>query len=245
MASRARETAFIVGAGFSAYAGLPLQSAFTDELLRGREFAPGPSKYIVSELEKFVRNTFGHSRPDKARNWPALEDIFTCVDLSANSGHYLGPKYPPVELRRIRGLLISRIIRMLDQYCERAKRKNAPEWKAMLGFFGVLDLERCAFVSMNWDTVVERFIAGVETGRDIDYRCGAIKAVFPEETWVIETTKRKENNVPVVKVHGSVNWLYCDNCRNLFWFPADEALRIADQILRDKDWRVLGEKKAR
>src|SRR5262249_42264711 len=58
---------------------------------------------------------------------------------------------------------------------------------------------------------------------------------------------------PIIKIHGSVNWLYCDNCRQLYWFPADDAVQVAMQLitalearklkLRDSDacekWRCL------
>ena len=40
---------------------------------------------------------------------------------------------------------------------------------------------------------------------------------------------------PVVKIHGSANWLYCDNCRQLFWFHPDQSMKIADQLIRDDD----------
>jgi hypothetical protein len=40
-------------------------------------------------------------------------------------------------------------------------------------------------------------------------------------------------------MHGSVNWLYCDCCHRLYWFPADRSLEVAQQILRAEEWEQI------
>jgi hypothetical protein len=45
--------------------------------------------------------------------------------------------------------------------------------------------------------------------------------------------------MPVVKIHGSVNWLYCDNCRDLYWFPPDDAIRVAMQLITPQEAKKL------
>ena len=40
---------------------------------------------------------------------------------------------------------------------------------------------------------------------------------------------------PIIKIHGSANWLYCDNCRQLYWFHPDQSRRIADQLIKTDD----------
>ena len=83
------KVAFILGAGFSTYAGLPLQREFTAALLKGRDFNKGPSKALVDFLSLFIHDTFDHSKIAGPKFWPELEDIFTSIDLSANTGHHL------------------------------------------------------------------------------------------------------------------------------------------------------------
>lgn len=85
------ENLFIVGAGFSHYAGLPLTTNFTEALLDvTRLKLDGPSAFQVEFIKKFVTATFDHAPSAAAKYWPHLEDIFTCIDLSANTGHHLG-----------------------------------------------------------------------------------------------------------------------------------------------------------
>jgi hypothetical protein len=55
--------------------------------------------------------------------------------------------------------------------------------------------------------------------------------------------KRKRSeaaiSVPVVKIHGSINWLYCDNCRHLYWFPVKDGLSVAMQLLTGREAKRL------
>src|SRR5665213_2033172 len=150
---------FIVGAGFSRQAGLPLTNDFTEKLLDVKGSMPSQSSLIVKFLKLFVEKIFGHgvsSRPDE---WPELEDIFTCIDLSANTGHHLSGRYSPSDLRTVRRALIVRIIRMLDQTYNRRSKRPDKIWDALEDFFSTVRADRCAFLSMNWDTVIERGLA--------------------------------------------------------------------------------------
>ncbi len=94
-------TAIVVGAGFSCHAGLPLTNSFTEAILEAREFGKGPSRILVDFLSRFIHDAFDHSTRASAKRWPELEDLFTCVDLAANSGHYLGSTFSPADLRTV------------------------------------------------------------------------------------------------------------------------------------------------
>lgn len=50
-----------------------------------------PSKALVKHLRKLIRRVFDHSAQAQSKYWPALEDLFTCIDMAANTGHHLGP----------------------------------------------------------------------------------------------------------------------------------------------------------
>jgi hypothetical protein len=163
------QTMFIVGAGFSHYAGLPLTSKFTEALLEARGFGVGPSRILVEFLSSFIHHTFGHAKSAKAKYWPDLEDLFTCVDLSANSGHHLGSAFPPAHLRTVRRAMLSRIVRMLDQRYQTGRRNKGPEWRRLDELFARLDPKRVGFISMNWDNVIERKLAAVAASPSIDF----------------------------------------------------------------------------
>ena len=260
MQNRKIKTVFIVGAGFSYHAGLPLTSQFTEALLEGRQFRSGPSRVLVEFLRGFIRQAFGHDKSNKAGHWPDLEDLFTCVDLSANSGHHLGSHFSPAHLRTVRRALLARIIRMLDhRYRMRHRNKLSGAERNLDSLFRTFDAREVAFVSMNWDTVIERKLSTISLFPAIDYCCDAVAALVPRlpERDELESERSyfrrlpryqeitaaalpiswgvHEKSVPVVKIHGSANWLYCDCCRGLFWFQPEASDRLSNQLVTADD----------
>jgi hypothetical protein len=256
------ETVFIVGAGFSHHAGLPLANEFTEGILEARKFSGGSSRTLVDFLSRFVQDAFDRSTKAGARSWPNLEDIFTCVDLSANSGHHLGASFAPADLRTARRAMLSRIIRMLDEKYDAARKRKKPEWRRLDDFFWAIRGRSVGFISMNWDTVIERKVALAFQDVLLDYRCDALPAIIPEppdevyepkeyahamKNGVVITVaplpadrRKVDASLPIVKTHGSANWLYCDNCRQLFWFDPGQSARIADQLIRKDDLVRIG-----
>src|SRR5271165_4914243 len=139
MSAKQIKTVYIVGAGFSGYAGLPLTNGFTDAILAARRFEGGPSKLTVDFVSHFIRDSFDQSTKAKGDKWPDLEDIFTCVDLSANSGHHLGRAFAPADLRTVRRAILSRIIRMLDQSYTKGRRHKSADWHLLDKFFSSIN----------------------------------------------------------------------------------------------------------
>ena len=239
------ETVFILGAGFSHYAGTPLQEKFAEDVLRGHDFSDEqPSKIIVDSLAEFVDYVF-HVGTDVP--WPAWEDLFTCLDLSANSGHHLGRKYSPRVLRTIRRAILSRIIRMLEQRYKNALKDKVQRIKIQRldTFLSAIDVRKAAFVSLNWDAVLELRLMEQLTDVYFDYGSHVRRAQFKQSPDLRITAiddKAPGQRIRIAKMHGATNWLYCDNCRRQFSFAADRTGSVAMQLMRNEDWRVLSPK---
>jgi hypothetical protein len=151
-----RTHVYVVGAGFSKYAGLPLQSDFTEALLASRSDKAHPMQPLIAHLGKFIHDAFDHNESAKAKHWPNLEDVFTNIDLAANTGHHLGAMHAPSKLRMTRRVLLARMMYMLNERYLEAETSKADDWKKLDTFFKALKIDRSAFISMNWDTVIER-----------------------------------------------------------------------------------------
>jgi hypothetical protein len=204
-------TTFILGSGFSKCSGLPIQSEFSKFMLADK-FDSNIDKEITIILKDFLANVFGW---EKRKELPSLEDIFTCIDLSASSGHNLGFHYEPRHLRSLRRLLINRVFSVLDDFYE-----PSPEIKELLRLIYKspnLD-DRCNFVVLNWDIVLEKHL------RDLDRHC-RINYCTPCYDWINLSSQQDSSGVPVCKMHGSSNWVYCDNCKSLF-YKLDEKLPL-------------------
>jgi hypothetical protein len=239
---RARKinTAYIVGAGFSWYAGLPLQEKFTSELLEPIKDKNNPDYALVRYLAEFIKAVFDHSRSAPAKYWPNLEDIFTCIDMAANTGHHLCFDFPPSRLRTVRRALLTRIITMLHNNYGRARDEDSFHWRQLRNFIRRVRVNDSAFISMNWDTVIEQRISELREIDNFDYRCRAVASDFPSNGQAVERLRARVGvALPVIKIHGSINWLYCDSCRGLYSFPAAQSATIASQLLSPEEWKQI------
>lgn len=235
------EHLFIVGAGFSYNAGLPLAAEFTRQLLEVSKLEKGRADPILVEcMRAFVDEVFGDGSGLVPEEWPQLEDLFTTIDLAANTGHNLGSTYSASDLRTIRRILIIRLIRMLNISFRTKKDNPDKAWEHMTEFFRDVPTDRVAFLSMNWDCVIEAMLEEKQGALNVDYGCSAIAAIFYKQRVV----QRKpgptpKKSVQVLKPHGSVNWMYCDACSRLYWFPASATRLIAAQLFKHSDGEVV------
>jgi hypothetical protein len=231
---------FIVGAGFSRNAGLPLATEFTQKLLDVTKLKNPASAIVVECMRSFVDEVFGDRSELAPEDWPQLEDLFTTIDLAANTGHNLGPNYSASDLRTIRRTLIVRPILMLSTSFNTKKRNPDKAREYMTKFFSDLLTDRVAFLSMNWDCVIEAMLDETQGVRDVDYGCSAIAAVFNKQGVVqLKPGPTPQKSVQVLKPHGSVNWMYCDACSRLYWFPASQTQSIAARLFKDSDGEVV------
>jgi len=190
-------------------------------------------KTITAAIGEFLQNTFYWRTGDPV---PSLEDIFTMIDLSANTGHNLGRKFTPKLLRAVRRMLVYRVFQILDQdyhhspAIERFLDRHLPRACE----------ERTHFIVLNWDIVLERHL------EKYDYL--AVDYCITATPWN-DVIDQAPLTVGIVKVHGSSNWVYCDNCKSLFYdryqklslaikaglVKAD--LRLFDESVRSKPYR--------
>lgn len=214
-------TAVILGAGFSKCAELPTQAEFFDLLLAPELSRTPLQKCITEVIEQFLKDVFGWSA---GQPLPSLEDYFTCIDLSANTGHHLGIRYTPKMLRAVRRMTIHRVLQIID-----FKYRPSP----VIGtFLRQVLTQDAGFVVLNWDLVLERALQ--DLGReDMDYG-------FECHDW--HTGERRPpsgQGVLVAKINGSSNWAYCDNCAGMF-FDLNRKLALHEMVgLVKADFRLF------
>ena len=190
-------------------------------------------------MRSFVDEVFGDGSRLVPEEWPQLEDLFTTIDLAANTGHNLGSTYSASDLRTIRRILIIRLIRMLS-ISFRTKKDNPDKAREyMTKFFRGVPTDRVAFLSMNWDCVIEAMLDETQGVRDFDYGCSAIAAGFKNGAVQRRPGPPPKKSVQVLKPHGSVNWMYCDACSRLYWFPASATRSIAARLFKHSDGEVV------
>lgn len=172
----------------------------SDQFLETPIDTPHPEieQEITERLVAFWRQVFSYRN---SATKPALEDHFTAIDLAANTGHHLGVDYSPRKLRAIRRFSIHRAFRILD-----LRYNPSPAITSLLRrLHEAADL---SIVSVNWDIVVENHLRDLA----VPYHYGTAVKAQGEATQLFA-------GIPLFKLHGSANWVYCDSCRTLFSSP--------------------------
>jgi hypothetical protein len=198
--SHPTRTAIILGAGFSKNASLPLTGEVSAFLL-DKSFTSRTDLIISNSIKKFLKYVFGWRKEEPI---PPLEDIFTLIDLSANTGHNLGRPFPPKSLRALRRMLIFRVYSVLDM-----KFQHCADIDSLLRhFLPAAGPVTTHFIVLNWDIVLEQHLAQL--------RHIAVDYCVSAQPWH-RTPSPSAPRVGVAKIHGSSNWVYCDNCHTLFF----------------------------
>lgn len=216
------DTAIILGAGFSRNAKLPLTSEMSKAILEDNQGDEIDQK-IIKVLKEFLDKAFSWS---EGNTIPSLEDLFTMIDLSANTGHNLGRKYGPKKLLGLRRMLIYRLFKVLDK-----EFKVSEEIKNFLRHYLKRDnVPLTHFVVLNWDIVLEKHL--IKELHDINI---TVDYCIQAKPWNgLDTSKNDQRKVGVAKVHGSGNWLYCDRCQTVFYDLSQKiGLLSRDKIIKN------------
>jgi hypothetical protein len=95
---------------------------------------------------------------------------------------------------------------------------------------------------MNWDMVIERGVAAQQNIELVDYGNNARAAKFSSGDLTRPRSVPDAEKLHLLKPHGSINWLYCDACREVFWVPPAETELVAQTLFQLRDWHaVLGQ----
>lgn len=225
--TRTPKRVYVLGAGFSREAALPLQAEI---LSRIRDFnlmdiPTDVFEAFVSAQEQlfpFLRRAFPASED------PNLEDVFTLLDHSiAKREDCLGE--PWMRLVEIRDALTRAILSIIHHAAEGQTPQAealyhgvASSWLALRVASGQA-ADPLSVITLNWDYLVEDSIyaciadTATEGRVDIDYCCYStpLDASSPHVPSLLQRS-RGIYNMKVVKLHGSATFLRCPNCDRLY-----------------------------
>lgn len=227
------KTVYVLGAGFSAGAGLPVQSRILGNILSkvGYSFsgilATDSEKAFqdllnekINEIKAFIRRCFPH--PNQL-----LEDIFTLLDQTIQaSGQFKG--YSNLQLQQIRKIWIELLVgyfHALSLGYLQSENTVCQRFVASLLWQKIEHgqaLDPCSIISLNWDSIVEDSLYEVlqktkSIGKaDIDY---CVYTTPLKGSLHTPSTKQKPGglfNLKLLKIHGSTTWLRCPNSNHIY-----------------------------
>lgn len=220
--TRSFRTVIFLGAGASAADGAPVQSELLKGFFESRLLA-GPD-HPLETMEQRLADYFDHIWGIKVdtdlanARFPTFEEVLGLLELADSRGEFfkgLSSRDPlNTRTQELRTFLISLIALHLEEKLKRPTGHNG-RLVSSLGREGLL--ENTAFISLNYDILIDNAL-GPQLD-SIDYAIDFDNA-HPGGGLYSRRT-------PLLKVHGSLNWLFCPTCNEVTHYPGE---KVAAQL---------------
>ena len=221
----AQKPVVIFGAGATKACGGPLTNEILPQAFdcRAREVdsAIFNREGFLDLVEEFLTDNFRlQPSPRDAEDYPPLPLLLSMVDIAVDRRHAFGPTWGPDRLRQVREALQYLIFGLLEHQL----RTTIDNWyREMLELVWPEPGVEPATISLNYDLILDNALIqrserlfGV--GRFPDYACDVATPFYRE---------RPERYGQLLKLHGSLNWLYCPGCGRLDVGIAQSGWRMA------------------
>ena len=210
-------TVFFLGAGATRadFATAPLGDEILHAILSA---VPAPTAVREFLAALFDESSVAPEAEQEQR--PRLDDVLTLIDTCLSGRAPLPGNLSLDELFQGKRLLVAAIGRILDQTLQGSRGRVA------LRFAQFLRDNPQPVISTNYDIVVDNALVECESVnygvpvRSAVGRHGAIPEVRPDEIFYFipdaaSSSRVRTGSVPLLKLNGSLNWLYCPRCDEL------------------------------
>ena len=191
-----KKVVFILGAGFSKYAGAPLISEFfksaRDIYANNGEALENYEKDYFKTVLDYYKN-LSPSRIKINFNIDNIENFFSILDMNLT---YARESTHIKELTETRNALIYVILKTLDYYID--NQRISDYWGFIRNIFDRYN--DYSFITFNYDLILER--AFEMSSRKYDY---CLDINYKPDLFVAK----------LLKLHGSANWIMCENCKKI------------------------------
>jgi len=224
MLSQARpiKQVIILGAGASKSEGAPLQN----ELFRSffeyyRDILKGKIWTLSSEQEKsiidFFKDFWGidiKNHQNQNVNFPTFEECLGILDFARLREESM-KGYSQDKIDEIRNALIFLIATVLD---EKLRGKIIYHGRLVKRLEKEGTLKETAFISLNYDIIIDDVLTDLRPYFHLDYGIDFINFERTND-WERPNPNR---SILLLKMHGSLNWLFCPTCNHLELTPKEK-----------------------
>lgn len=226
------KTAIFLGAGASAAEGAPVQSKLFHEYFKSIHKKKYHTHGMEGELDTFFQWIFGIDTADPnldSIQFPTFEEVLGILDLAIARNETF-KEYDLINIavnsNRI-GFLRQYLVLLMAQVIKETLIKSKNLHVSLIEKLKELDiLKDTMFITTNYDILIDNALGTSYPGISIDY--GIDFTNFRrEDDW----RKPDANSIKLYKVHGSLNWLYCQTCNEMTLTPYEKgAMRLIEDI---------------
>jgi hypothetical protein len=224
---------FFFGAGASKAEGLSITNELLKEALNS---STGSRKKKVNEVKEYLKTTY-QGDLDKF-GVPTFEEILGPIDIALQKQENLSSKWNLKELSILRDDLIYCICKALDEKLQPSSKYHDDFIDKLLGRYPER-WNKCSFISLNYDILLDNALTTLgdadSSAIDLDYginfrnekEIDYEKDLHEENYWHVPG----ERKIFLLKLHGSLNWIYCSTCNTIKITPksSEGVLKIYTQ----------------
>ena len=226
-----RDVVFILGAGASHPDGVPLQKHILPMILsdNSKEIK---NSFIGNEVLNFINENF-HISPEE-NIYPQLEAVFGFLDYFIQQQESLNFYYTNSKLNKIREYLIKLIHHIVNKETGKPSKYYHDFWETIIS-----ENTNVSIITLNYDNLLEHSFEKFYKKRIgfIDYCTHLMNYEKGENLkefnfWINsrQPIKSKEFadavSFKVIKVHGSLNWKYCNCCNQVLLTTWDRKIDL-------------------
>lgn len=197
---------FFIGAGATKadYPSAPLLNDLMSEILSKNDV----SIKKISNIKKFISDYFFKVDLSKNKNLPSIQDVLSFIDIALQEDGYF--KYNKKELIEIRNDITYIMSKLLEEKLKKTEQSTNSLFVKKL-------TNNDAVLTTNYDIVLDNCF--FSRYNNINY---GVRGRFAIDSDSLDPKGRitpaqylcdfDSEIVPLLKLHGSLNWLYCDRC---------------------------------
>jgi len=228
--SNSRDVVFVLGAGASHPDGVPLQKHILPLILSG-EIEEINNSYLGKLVADFINNNYKYGK--NVDQYPRLEAVFGFLDYFIQQNESLSSEYPYPTLIAIKEALIKLIHYVVDLKSNKGSTYYHQFWEAIQKYNS-----NTSIITLNYDTLLEQgFEFLFEKFGYLDYSIPLMnydrlheekkftKWINPREPVEI-SGDLDPVSIKILKIHGSLNWKYCNCCNQILLTPWDKKIDL-------------------
>lgn len=200
-----------LGAGATSSCGGPLTSEILPNMLQRKPSAepaaPDPTGR-VDLVEEFLTAQFHVTGASPRAQYPSLPLLMSLIDTALDRRQALHRQWQPPRISDLREAVEFAIFDQLEERLRKAPTNN--HWELFNRLYTGADEPRV--ISTNYDVIADTAMMWLgqervpDGGRFPDYRCQISSDFYRNES---------QRFGVLLKLHGSLNWLYCRTCGRL------------------------------
>lgn len=225
-----RDVVFVLGAGASHPDGVPLQRHLLPMILSG-DYPEINNSEIGKKVIEFINDNFTYDPQNHF--FPQFEAVFGFLDYFILENESLSAKYTHSDMVTIKEYLIKLIHYVVDIRTDKKSDVYGKFWERITKLN-----KNFSIITLNYDTLLEQaFDPLFKKVGYIDYCTHLMNYVQRPELknynfWVNprEPVMVEYGDDPasfkIIKLHGSLNWKYCNCCNQLLLTPWDRKIDL-------------------